>query len=61
MQELVEHSVGVLARRCCGDGQSVVQWKELKKSDPDRYRWLMIDPADMHAFAHAIYGGHILF
>ena len=61
MQEMMEHSPGAQVRRMVGDGQSVLAWKDLKVKYPERFRWLLIDPADMHAFAHAVYAGHILF
>jgi hypothetical protein len=61
MEELTGHSIGAKARRVIGDGQSVLAWKDLKVASPDKYRYLLIDPADMHAFAHAMYAGHILF
>ena len=61
LAELVSHSPGSLVRRVIGDGQTVQRLRTLKKANPERYRWLWIDPADMHAYAHAIYSGHIVF
>jgi hypothetical protein len=53
--------VGVMVRRVIGDGQTIRNLKNLKVANPGRYRAMWIDVADMHGYAHAVYGGHMLF
>ena len=47
--------------RLIGDGQTVLNMKNLKRRRPAMHAGIWIDPADMHAFAHSTYAGHYLF
>ena len=50
-----------LVTRLIGDGQTVLNLKNIKRRRPEKYAGIWIDPADMHAYAHSIYAGHYLF
>lgn len=44
-----------------GDGQLVLLYSYLKKRFPERYKNLLIDGGDFHAFAHMMFANHERF
>ena len=47
--------------RAGGDGQLVLLLSYLKKRFPERYKNVLIDGGDFHAFAHMMFGNHERF
>ena len=39
---------GYTVVRCTGDFQEIIQLVTIKRARPHKYRWVWIDPADMH-------------